>query len=72
MSHFSGKVQEDRNAILLLKIFCFCFGCAGSLLLHAGFLWLWQSGAILVAVHRLPVEVASLVERRLRGCGSQA
>ena len=32
------------------------FGCAGSLLLHTGFLWLWQ--VLFIVVHGLLTEVA--------------
>ena len=41
-------------------IFVFVFGCAGSSLLHAGFLWLRRAGVTLLAEHGLLIAVASL------------
>ena len=50
----------------------FIFGCTGSLLLSGGFCWLQQAGALLVAVHRLFVSVASLIpEHRLQDTQAQ-
>ena len=42
-------------------IHLFIFGCVGSSLLHAGFPQLRREGLLFVAVHRLLIEVASLV-----------
>ena len=66
-----------------LKIYL--FGCAGSLLLHAGFLYLQRAGLLCVVVCGLLIVVASLVAeprlwawasevavRRLSSCGSWA
>ena len=33
--------------ILFIKFYLFIFGCVGSSLLLAGFLWLWRAGATL-------------------------
>ena len=32
---------------MYMLFYFFTFGCAGSLLLHVGFLWLWRVGATL-------------------------
>ena len=46
--------------------FIFIFGCLGSSLLCAGFLWLRRAGVLFVAVRGLLIAVASLVaEHRL-------
>ena len=44
----------------ILCIYLFFFSCAGSSLLHAGFLQLQQTGFSLVAVHQLLTLVVSL------------
>ena len=55
----------DNNGALLnflkyLFIHVFLFGCTGSLFRHAGFLYV-RVEAALIAVHRLLIEVTSLV-----------
>lgn len=47
-----------------------CLGKKGPLLLHAGFLWLRESGATLVVVHGLLVTVAPFVALGLWSVGS--
>ena len=72
-----------RNAMKISPFFF--FGCVGSSLLCAGFLWLWQAGATLRSVRGLLIAVASccraqalgswasvVVVRGLSSCGSWA
>ena len=39
---------------IFIYLFIYLFGCVGSLLLHAGFLWLRRAGATLRCVARAP------------------
>ena len=56
----------------LFSLLCIYFGCSGSSLLHAGFLWLQSGGYSLVALCRLLTAVTSLVaEHRLQVHGLQ-
>ena len=49
-----------------LFIYLLIYGCVGSLLMHAGFLYLQRVGQLFVAVRGLLIAVASLVvEHRL-------
>ena len=70
---------------LNLFIYLF-FGCVGSLLLHAGFLWLWQMGATLhggarashcggfscCGARALGAWASVVAARGLSSCGTQA
>ena len=70
----------------LFILFIFIFGCVGSLLLCAGFLWLLQAGATLrcgawashcsgfsyCGARALGMQVSVVVARGLSSCGSQA
>ena len=49
----------------LLLLFFFVFGCTGSLLLLCELSLCGERGLLFVAVHRLLIVVASLVEHRL-------
>ena len=55
---FSFLAQADAASFLIYLLFI--FGLTGSLLLHAGFLWLWEQGLLSGAVCGL-LAVASLV-----------
>ena len=64
----------------------FIFGCVGSLLLHAGFLWLWRAGATLCCgawashcrgfsccrARALGARASVVAARGLSSCGSRA
>ena len=56
-----------------LSLFCFClFGCAVSVLLRVGCLWLRRAGLTPVSMCRLLVAVASfVVEHGLQGVRAQ-
>ena len=50
-------------------VYSFIYGCAGSSLLHRFFSSCGEPGLLFIAVHRLLIAVASLVEHRLStGC----
>ena len=58
--HLQSLLRYFFLIALPQDIIClFIFGCTGSSLLCAGFLWLWQVGATLVAIYRLLIAVAS-------------
>ena len=61
-SFFKNRIQFIYLFIyLFIYFYLFIFGCAGSWLLHAGFLQLRERGLLFIAMHRLLIVVASLV-----------
>ena len=76
------ECSRGQNYFSFILIHLFIFGCAGSLLVHPGFFWLWQAGATLhcgaqaslVGEHRLEVcrlQKLWAPELGLSSCGSQ-
>ena len=68
-----GKGKAGLEVLIFFIIFAFknlfIFGCTGSSLLCAGFLWLWRLGPLFIARHRRLTAVLLLWTRPL---GTQA